>query len=361
MIPASLYQYVYLLLVTLMTFFAMSLYNKWGKQFNTMGRSLYVAFLLLIFVIFFIGTRPLSGRYFFDMVNANIKYEQIYGDQFWFDWDAENLIFDNMFSWMACNRIPFTTWLIVMAAAYFGLMYLACWKLFERDVLLAFVVYLGAFSTFSYGTNGMKAGLAASLFLVALAYRDKLWISVLIAVLTYGFHHSMTLVIGSYFVTLFFKNPQYYFWGWLFCFLMAALHITFFQTLFAGFTDEHGADYLLATEETSEAHIGFRPDFILYSAVPIYLGYLMIYKYKFQSATYSFLLRLYIMTNAMWMLCMYASFNNRIAYLSWFMYPIVLLYPFISRNKNQLQGKYLRWVVYGHLAFTLFMTFIYYR
>ena len=360
MIPASLYQYLYLLLVTLMTFFAMSLYNKWGKRGNTKDTSQLVAFLLLILVVFFIGTRPLSGRYFLDMINASINYEQIFGDKFWFEWDTENLIFDNFFRWMACNSIPFTTWLMVMATAYFGLMYLACWKLFEKDVLLAFVVYLGAFSTFSYGTNGMKAGLAASLFLVALAYRDKLWISVPIALLTYGFHHSMTLVIGSYFVVLFVKNPKYFFMGWLFCLLMAALHITFFQMLFAGFTDEHGAEYLLATEETSEAYIGFRPDFILYSAVPIYLGYLMINKYKFQSATYSFLLRLYIMTNAMWMLCMYASFNNRIAYLSWFMYPIVLIYPFVSREKNQQQGKYLRYVVYGHLGFTLFMTFIFY-
>ena len=142
---------------------------------------------------------------------------------------------------------------------------------------------------------------------------------------------------------------------------MSALHITFFQTLFAGFTDEGGAGYLLVDEETTKVRIGFRPDFILYSAVPLYLGYLMLNKYKYQSDTYSFLLRLYIMTNSMWMLCMYAEFNNRIAYLSWFMYPFVLLYPVISRERNQIQRKYFRWVVYGHLAFTLFMTFIYYR
>lgn len=360
MIPAFLYKYVYLLFVSLMTFFAMSSYNKWGKRFKSKEASQHVALMLLIIVILFIGTRPVSGMYFLDMFNASISYERSFGDIFWFEWDTNNLIFDNMFSWMACHKIPFTAWLMVMAAAYFGLMYLACWKLFKKDVLLAFVVCLGAFSTFSYGTNGMKAGLAASLFLVALAYRDKLWISIPVALLTYGFHHSMTLVIGSYFVVLFFKNPKYYFWGWLFCLLMAALHITAFQTLFAGFTDEHGAKYLLVDEETTKVRIGFRPDFIIYSAVPVYLGYLMINKYKFQSVTYSFILRLYIIANAMWMLCMYAAFNNRIAYLSWFMYPIVLLYPYICRERIQLQGKYLRYVVYGHLGFTLFMTFIYY-
>lgn len=355
MIPASLYQGVYLLFVTLMTFIAMSSYNKWGKHFDAKRDSLYVALLLLIVVIFFIGTRPVSGKYFADMAGYYTQYEVVSGNSFFFDWDTENLIFNNIFNWMASIGISFDIWLMVVTIAYFGWMFVACRRLFEKDVLLAFVVCLGAFSTFSYGTNGMKAGVAASLFLVAIAYRDKLWISIPIALLTYGFHHSMTLVIGSYFVVLFLKKTKYYFIGWIACLIMAALHITFFQVLFAGFTDEHGAGYLL-----SEVNSGFRPDFILYSAVPVYLGYLVINKYKYQSVTYSFLLRLYIMANAMWLLCMYASFNNRIAYLSWFMYPIVLLYPFVSRERNQLKGKYLRYVVYGHLGFTLFMTFVYY-
>ena len=360
MIPASLYHYVYLLLVTLMTFFAMSLYGRWGKLHNAKRTSDFMAFLLLITVVWFIGTRPVSGRYFVDMAGYASSYGLLMGNTFFFNWDTENLIFDNLFSYMASVGIPFSTWSLLMATGYFGLMYLACRRLYGRDLLLAFVTYLGAFSTYSYGTNGMKAGLAASMFLVAIAYRDKLWISIPIALLTYGFHHSMLMVIVAYFIVLMVKNPKYYFWGWVACLIIAALHITAFQTFFAGFTDEQGAGYLLATEAASDAFIGFRPDFILYSAVPVYLGYQMLYKYKFQSVTYSFLLRLYIITNATWMLCMYASFTNRIAYLSWFMYPIVLLYPFISREKNQLQGKYLRYVVYGHLGFTLFMTFIYY-
>lgn len=358
-IPAAYYQYVYLFVVTLTTLYVMSLYNIWGKQYSTKVPSQFVAILVLIFAIIFIGTRPISSA-FDDMVGYNRKYEMFFGGHFWFNWEANNLIWDNFFVWMASNKIPFSVWLLIVATAYFGLIFWACQKFFGKDVLLAFAMYLGAFSTFTYGTNGMKAGVAASLFLVAIAYRDKLWVSIPVALLTYGFHHSMIMVIAAYLVVLFYKNPKYYFWGWLACVVIAALHITYFQVFFSGFTDEHGAEYLLATEETSEAHIGFRPDFILYSAVPVYVGYQMLSKYNYQSTTYSFLLRLYIMTNAIWMLCMYASFNNRIAYLSWFMYPFVLLNPFISRDKNQLQGKYLRRIVYGHLCFTLFMAIVYY-
>ena len=359
MIPAAYYHNIYLFIVTLMTLYAMSQYNRWGKQLDKDNTSQIVPLLFLIFMIFFIGTRPISGVYFVDMANYNRSYELLYGEFFSFEWDNENIIWDNLFGWMASKKIPFMTWLLTVSIAYFSLMFLACRKLFGKDLLLAFVMYLGAFSTYSYGVNGMKAGVAASLFLVAIAYRDKLWISIPIALLTYGFHHSMIMVIATYFIVFKINNPKYYFYGWIVCVIMAVLHITFFQTLFARFVSEHGAGYLTTKEGSGGYIIGFRPDFILYSAVPIYMGYLMINKYKYQSTTYSFLLRLYVLTNAIWILCMYANFSNRIAYLSWFMYPIVLLYPFISREENQIQGKYLRRVVYLHLAFTLFMTFIY--
>ena len=363
MLPASLYHPVYLLIVTFLTFYVMQMYNQ--PILSNLNRNKtsnqILALLVCVFMIFFIGLRPLSGKYFVDMANYYQSYNVMLGDKFFFEKETENLFFDNWISWMASNYVDFSHVMIIFAVVYFGMMYVACRKLFPQDTLLAFIVYLAAFSTFSYGTNGMKAGMAASTFLVAIAYYDKLWISIPLALFTYTQHHSMSLVIASYLIVLFFKNTKYYFAGWLFCFLMSALHITFFQTLFAGFTDEGGAGYLLVDEETTKVRIGFRPDFILYSAVPLYLGYLMLNKYKYQSDTYSFLLRLYIMTNSMWMLCMYAEFNNRIAYLSWFMYPFVLLYPVISRERNQIQRKYFRWVVYGHLAFTLFMTFIYYR
>ncbi len=364
MFPASLYQPAYLLIVTLMTFYAMSLYSKRGKQYNAQNASKTIAFLLLFFIVWFIGTRPTSGVYFLDMANYRVNYDVLFSDHFWFDKKTNNIIFDNLFYYMASKQMSFESWVMLMSITYFGLMFWACWKVFDKDVLLAFVVYLAAFSTFSYGTNGMKAGVAASLFLVAIAYRNKLWISIPIALLTYGFHHSMLMVIAAYFIVLFFKNLKYYFIVWIICVIIATLHIKFFQILFASFTDDHGAQYLLATEGGGHLLAGFRLDFILYSAVPIYLGYQMLNKYHFKSTTYSFILRLYILTNAIWMLCMYASFTNRIAYLSWFMYPFVLLYPFINRERDQLQGrlkgKYLQYVVYGHLAFTLFMMFIYY-
>jgi hypothetical protein len=37
----------------------------------------------------------------------------------------------------------------------------------------------------------------------------------------------------------------------------------------------------------------------------------------------------YLLANSLWILLIEANFSNRFAYLSWFMMPWVLLYPFV--------------------------------
>ena len=77
------------------------------------------------------------------------------------------------------------------------------------------------------------------------------------------------------------------------------------------------------------------------------------------SGLYKDLLNLYLCTNGVWMLCMYANFTNRIAYLSWFLYPIVLIYPFLNEELGPQRYRQFSKVMLCHLAFTLFMAFIY--
>ena len=68
----------------------------------------------------------------------------------------------------------------------------------------------------------------------------------------------------------------------------------------------------------------------------------------------------YTFTNSVWMLCMYAEYTNRIAYLSWFMYPFVLIYPLICENWGIQKYRTLLKIMMCHLGFTLFMQIIYY-
>jgi len=307
-----------------------------------------------------IGIRP-NWHGFVDSRNYIRVIEFLQGEYFVFDVDTQNILFDNLLCWIASKSWSWTSFFVIIAFIYFGGIFIAVKKMFPRDVLFAFLVYLAAFSTFSYATNGIKAGAAASLFLVALAYRDKKWVSYLFVALSYGFHHSMQLLVAAYIIVSLVKKPKYYLWLWCVSLLVAALHITFFQELFAGFTDEQGAQYLIADQSEESAYLtGFRLDFIIYSAVPVLLGWYWIFKRGLKSEKYNFLYNLYLLANSVWMLCMYASYTNRIAYLSWQLLPIVLIYPFLNERLSPNQYRTVGVIALGHLAFTLFMEFIYY-
>ena len=365
-IDARYYSHIFYGLIALLSLIVFSQYSAYSqsrlqndKQQHPIG-----VFLLTLFLVVFIGFRPISGRYFVDMGGYDSYYSVIQGDAFSFDWNAYNILFDNYFSFLASNKIPIAFFFVSIAAIYFGCIAWSCSILFPKDKIAAFLVYLGAFSTFSYGTNGIKAGAAASLFLMALAmYSKRKWFGVIFfLLLSLGFHHSMELPVAAFVVCLFVKNPKWYFAFWVFCLLMALLHVTFFQVLFSGFTNEHGAEYLLNDGQLIRNDLlgGFRLDFALYSAVPVYIGWRAVNKKHIVSKNYLFLLNLYVFTNAIWLLCMYAAFTNRISYLSWIMLPIVLIYPFLKEEWGTSQYKAFLWVAFGHLAFTLFMMYIYY-
>jgi hypothetical protein len=228
--------------------------------------------------------------------------------------------------------------------------------------MIAYIVFLGAFSTFSYGTNGIKAGAAASIFIMAMGYWDELVVCIPLMLVSLGFHHSMVLPIAAFVLTKFFKNPKLYYYGWFFCFLLSVFHVTYFQHLFGGLSDDQGSIYLLATQQDTDMYLGFRPDFVLYSAMPVIIGYTYEMKWEIPlSKAYTSIMHFYLTTNAVWMLCMFASFTNRIAYLSWFIYPIVIIYPFLDAyNKDEKRFLKLRKTTLYHLCFTLFMSFIYY-
>lgn len=359
---ASVFEYLYLIIVFILTFAIMSSYRGGGdaRIANRNFNNNKVGFcLLVLFFILVIGLRPLSYK-FVDMMNYNTDYHVFYyGVPFKFNWNLENFLFDNFFAWMGSMKFDISLFFLLIAALYFGGIAWAINKMFPKDYLLAFVMYLGAFSTFSYGTNGIKAGAAASIFLLALAYREKKILAISFLWLSLGFHHSMLAPIVAYLMASFYKNLKLYFYAWIGCLLLAAAHVSFFQTLFAVFTDEHGTEYLVA--DNSEIDVsGFRPDFIIYSAVPIFLGYYLVKKKYVNSEYYNFIWCVYTATNCVFLLCTYGSFINRIAYLSWLMFPIVLLYPFVNIVWSPHQDKYIKKVVYFHLYFTLFMTFIYY-
>lgn len=355
---APFYEYIY----TIVCFIAMKNALKSPSSllppFTSINTHRQSAMITGICICLFLGLRPVA-RNFGDTLGYSELYNVIYGQIFTFDPSAENLLFDNLLFFCASIRLSEHSFYLLMSIIYFSCIGIACRKIFADNSHIGFMVYLLGFSTYSYAINGFKAGAAAAIFLVALAYKDKLWLTIPLALISNGFHHSMTVVVYAYIISYFVKKTKWYFYGWLFCLFIAATHIGFFQSLFASYADESGASYLLA--EGDVLYItGFRLDFILYSAAPVVIGYYILFKYRLRDSMYELWLRMYLLTNGVWLLCMYASFTNRIAYLSWFMLPIVTIYPFYAMkgvpNRLQVGNK----VAMYHAYFTLFMVFVYY-
>lgn len=353
-IPAEWYRYIYLFFLTILSIPAVKRYADTNQSKNDNRNAIFICILLALFL----GTRPLS-----DIFNDMPLYYGIYtgwSGTFTFDWTTTNLLFDNLEYFLASIRFDPILHYILFAFIYFGCILAACKKLFPNHITFSFLCYCMAFSTFDYCVNGYKAGSAAAFFLVAIAFLDKKKIAIPFALLSLGFHHSMQIPVIALLLSLIFKKDKWYFGGWFFCALMAILHVGYFQVLFTGFADEKAVKYLTGDMNGYEYMTGFRPDFLLYSAMPIVVGYIAKYKKHIQSKMYDILFHTYIVSNGVWLLCMYASFTNRIAYLSWLLYPIVLIYPITLEEWGVGRVTVCKKVFSYHMLFTLFMFVMYY-
>lgn len=356
---AVYYESAYLVIVTLLTFIVSHQYASYSEErFKESWQIINPgAFFLTVGMVLFIGFRPIS-HVFVDMGGYALDWRVHEVDIFEFSWDKENFLYDNFYEWLKSLKVDIRIFFVTMSSFYFGFMYWACQKLFPRDTVYALLIILGAFSTFSYGTNGIKAGVAASIFLCALAYSKQILPCIIFLFLSLGCHHAMMLPVVAFGICYFYRNPRVFVAIWIVCVLLAALHITSFEEIFASLSDERGTGYLL--NENPEFNSRFRPDFVFYSFLPALLGYLILFHTSYQSSTYKLIYSTYLLTNSVWMLCMYVQFNNRIAYLSWLMIPFVIIYPFF--DKEFIPGQYKRSneVAWCNLGFTLLMKIVYY-
>lgn len=101
----------------------------------------------------------------------------------------------------------------------------------------------------------------------------------------------------------------------------------------------------------------FRFDFLLYSAMPVLMFWYVTVKRNFKDRTYNLIAITYILANSFWVIIIRASQSNRFAYLSWFIYPLVIAYPLLHFNiwKNQDQKAAIILLLYAGFTFTMFL------
>ena len=317
----------------------------------------YASLFLLLFVVIYMGLRPLSGHYFGDMGVYN-KYFKYYADGGEIT-NYEDYVW-RLFMKFSSSIMSAKQFFLVCAILYVVPLYMAAKKWFGTDRYFIFLMLIASFSFWSYGTNGIRNGIATSFFVLGLSFHNKKYWQYGLLVLSYLIHGSILIPIAAFVLSVFYNNSKHYLLGWLIAIPLSLTLGSFWESFFTslGFGGER---LLYLTDDRyldQFSSLGFRWDFLIYSASAIYAGYYFIIKKKFNDKVYIQLFNIYVTANAFWVLVIRASFSNRFAYLSWFLMALVIFYPFLKKRFFKKQQRVLAYTVLIYFGFTYFMFFI---
>ena len=354
--------------------------------------SMYPALILTLFLIMYMGLRPVS-HVFGDTVNYAYIYRHSFGQALF------NINLEEEWMWdfilLTCKKMGFTVnmWFLVIEIGYLGFVFLGLRKLLHENPWMAMMFFLSAFSTFSFGVNGIRNGLACSMVIFALAIAANKGVGQLIQagivlVLAFGIHRSTALPIIAFFVASYLiKSPKVAIGFWVASIGLSLVLGGFFTNFFMGLGfDDRMTSYATSMEQNKDqfSQTGFRWDFLLYSAMPVWLTWYICKKVDEGKAMYGetmeeietgvpgagriadahsmrvfyILSTTYMLANAFWVMVNKAAFSNRFAYLSWFMYPVVIAYAVIRLHIWEDQDKKAGLILAAHAGFTLGMYLI---
>jgi hypothetical protein len=258
-IYTSLYHY-FLLIVILLTFF--DLHNSGYKVSKT-------GYFTVLFIIIYMGFRPIS-HYFVDMVTYSKSFLDYQSGA---TLSTEKDVLFEYFTLLCSKLMNVNFFFFLCALVYIYPLYLVCKKWFPNYWFYAFLLIVSSFSFWAFGTNGIRNGLATSVFLYGVS-KEKRLLQFGLILLAIGIHKSMILPGLGFLVAQFYNKPKVMIAFWMFCIPLSLLAGGFWETFFAslGFEDDR-ISYLtegnINDDEFSSS--GFRWDFLLYSATAVNL------------------------------------------------------------------------------------------
>lgn len=359
----QIYSAIFLYSVIIFTiFFANSLSSKTFRELKAGDNNSAIALMLCLICSIWLGLRPPTYEfsdtgnyaYAFNMMKSGaLTKDQWTDDLFW-----------NIFTSFCSQTISVSLYFVIIAIGYFGFTFWACKLLVRNNVLAAVLFMFGAFSFYSYATNGIRNGLACSivLFVIALFTLNKksTLIALIMSIIAINIHKSTIVPIASLLASVYFiKSFKQAYTFWILSILISLVAGGLISSFFAGLGFDDRLSYLTAATSEKISKTGFRWDFLVYSMMPIVLGYYIVIKRGISDKTYLILLNTYTLANAFWVMVIRANYSNRFAYLSWFMYPIVLAYPLFKLNIwGDEQGRMASKIMMAHIGFTwLLLTF----
>lgn len=342
-----------------------------GKTITTNNSASNTASIFLgIAIILYFGLATIYGIFIGDTILYEWSYRHIDNTTPFLPFFEDEALFLNLQTLIyKLGGHEYYYFAIVIALIYVGSLLLACHKLISYNIWVTFLFCITSFSFFSYGTNGIRNGAACHLVLLGIVYLKERWnLKQLLALTCFLFafliHRSSILPILCAIFCCFFRiKPHVTIAIWFVSIIISIIFGNAISNLFLGLGfdsrfDKYYQDQLnIEQMQRDFAYVGFRFDFLLYSAVPIFMVWYLTVKRNFQDKVYNIIANTYILSNAFWILVIRASYSNRFAYLSWFLYPIIIAYPLLRMNiwENQNRKTALILFVYSCFTYAMFL------
>ena len=333
-----------------------SVFSPATRSFNSVAGALIVLGLIV-----YMGLRPVSPYYFGDTINyANSFHNLAAGISPLTAGGGSDWAFTGAMRWFAAHS-DVNMFFLFCAAVYVGALWWAMVRIFGSDYLVPLVVAFSMFTFWSYGVNGIRNGMASSLVILAISFRRNLPVALALAVVAIGIHRSMMLTVGAAVAALCVRSPRLYLWTWVGSIAASLVLGGAFSNFLvsSGLVDDNRfAGYVTTAAGDIFSSTGFRWDFLLFSAIPVAVGSYFIFRRGYTDRFYIWLFDIYLLTNAFWIMVIRANYSNRFAQISWFVMPLVLIYPFFMKKFWEDQSVRTGSAVVAFYLYTFFTVFV---
>ena len=167
--------------------------------------------------------------------------------------------------------------MIICILFYVLMIYKGCEKLDNLHKATLMLFCIGAFSFYTYAVNGVRNGIACSFAIIALSCLckgEKIW-SAFFSIIAIGCHKSAALPVAAMLFTYFVRGPKCMFFSWL-CAIAISIAVGDYVDNMLSLMNY---DERLANNLQDDIVDGvimehrFRWDFLIYSSMPILLGW----------------------------------------------------------------------------------------
>ena len=349
------FQYHFLFVIALLITFHAIIFDVKDEQ--SIDFFYVLGYIVSLAMLFYMGLRPIDNS-FGDMGTYAAVYKLMQA--------GVPIIIqkDYAFNYLmkACSYIiNVHSFFLLVDILYILPCFLFSRKYFGRYWFFTMFMFLCSFSFWTYGTNGIRNGLATSFFVLGLYFYDRKYWMYLWFFLGYFMHASLFIPIVAFIVSGFYKTPKIYLYIWFFAIPLSLAGGNSWAIFFSGLGfEDRTAGYLDNTDVINSgfSQSGFRWDFLIYSAAAVFAGAYFIFKKKITDIFYIHIFGIYCIANAFWILVITATFSNRFAYLSWFLMPAVIAYPMFRYKIWKEQYKIFGAILFVYFMFTYYMNVI---